>query len=269
MLAFNHLGKLGQLGNQMFQYAALRGIAANKNYEWCIPNHNEVVVDSLGNKLRIELFDCFELYGLNSNNISVLDQGHAPLVIEKQFHFDEDLYNFCSNEVSLYGFFQSEKWFSAIKEQIREDFTFRENILAPCKQIMGSIESPLSIHIRRGDFLINSVNHHNLGIDYYEEALSHFDSNLQVIVFSDDPEWCSSQDLFVGDRFLISENNSSYIDMCLMSLCKYHIIANSTFSWWGAWLSNSEKVIAPSKWFGPNNASKNTKDLYPDKWIVI
>lgn len=269
MLAFNHLGKLGQLGNQMFQYAALRGIAANKNYEWCIPNHNEVVVDSLGNKLRIELFDCFELSGLNSNNIFLLDQGHAPLAIEKQFHFDEDLYNLCSNEVSLYGFFQSEKWFSAIKNKIKEDFTFKKNILEPCEEIMEGVKNPISLHIRRGDFLINSGNHYNLQLDYYEKALSHFDSDLNVIVFSDDPEWCNSQELFSDDRFLISEKNSSYIDMCLMSLCKYHIIANSTFSWWGAWLSGSEQVIAPSKWFGPNNADKNTKDLYPDNWLVM
>jgi len=269
MLAFNHLGKLGQLGNQMFQYAALRGIAHHKNYEWCIPNHKEVVVDALGNKLRIELFDCFKLLNVNQNNLGLLDRGHSPIVFEKQFYFDEDLYNLCSNEVSLYGFFQSEKWFKNIESQIREDFTFIDEISGPCKEMIEEIENPISLHIRRGDFLINSSNHFNLSLDYYEQALSCFDTDRCVIIFSDDVDWCKNQALFSNDRFLVSESKSSYVDLCLMTMCSDAIIANSTFSWWGAWLSNSKKVIAPQKWFGPNNSDKNTKDLYPKEWIII
>ena len=78
------------------------------------------------------------------------------------------------------------------------------------------------------------------------------------------------QELFADDRFLISEGNSAYVDMCLMSLCEGHIIANSSFSWWGAWLADSKMVVAPSViWFGPNNAHLDTKDLYLDHWIKI
>ena len=94
-----------------------------------------------------------------------------------------------------------------------------------------------------------SHHHNNLGLDYYEEALSHFDEDRNVVIFSDDPEWCKEQSLFESDRFLVAEGNINYVDLCLMSLCKAHIIANSSFSWWGAWLAKSEKVIAPSKWF--------------------
>jgi hypothetical protein len=105
-------------------------------------------------------------------------------------------------------------------------------------------------------------------LSYYEEALKHFDDR-QVIVFSDDPGWCKEQSLFSDDRFLVSESEDNKIDLCLMTFCTSHIIANSSFSWWGAWLSNSEKVIAPSKWFGPNNADKETKDLIPETWTII
>ncbi len=91
-----------------------------------------------------------------------------------------------------------------------------------------------------------SHNHNNLGLDYYEEALTHFDGDRNVVVFSDDPDWCKEQSLFDDDRFLVAEGNINYVDMCLMSLCNAHIIANSSFSWWGAWLANTGKVIAPS-----------------------
>lgn len=269
MLAFNHLGRLGQLGNQMFQYAALRGIAANKGYQWCIPNHREVVVDSLGNKLRIELFDCFNLHNLTKNNIFILDQGYAPIVQEKFFHFDEELFNLCPNDVSLFGYFQSEKWFKNIENQIRDDFTFKSEIIEPCEEMISQLNNPISLHIRRGDFLKNSENHFNLGIDYYEKSLSNFNSDREVIIFSDDPEWCKTQEIFSDDRFLISESSNSYVDLCLMTLCFGHIIANSSFSWWGAWLSKSEKVIAPKNWFGPNLIHNNTKDLYCEKWQII
>ena len=80
-------------------------------------------------------------------------------------------------------------------------------------------------------------------------------------IFSDDSDWCEDQELFSDDRFLVSKGNSPYHDLYLMSRCKNFIIANSSFSWWGAWLSNYDKVIAPSKWFGVNNADKKTDDV--------
>ena len=271
MLAFNYLGKLGQLGNQMFQYAATRGIAHNRGFEWCIPNHKDVVVDYLGNKLRIELFNCFNLYNLSSKNLFLLDRGYAPVVQEKFFHFDDELFNLCPNDVSLSGFFQSEKWFKNIEQQIRDDFSFKDEILDPCKEMISQVDKPIGLHIRRGDYLKNSGNHYNLGLDYCEKALEMFDSDREVIIFSDDSNWCKEQELFSGDRFMVSESESSYVDLCLMSLCSDFIIANSTFSWWGAWLSENKnkKVIAPSNWFGPELSHNDTKDLIPEKWTVI
>jgi len=268
MLAFNHLGRLGRLGNQMFQYASVRGIASNKGYEWCIPNHKTSVDDGIGNKLRTELFDCFNLINLGKNNVFVLDNGYAPIVQEKFFHFDPELLQLCPNDVSLYGFFQSEKWFSHIEKQIRDDFSFKDEILKPCVEMISQVENPISLHIRRGDFVVNE-NHPLQPIEYYEKALTYFDTESTVIVFSDDPKWCNEQELFSDDRFLIAEGNINYVDLCLMTLCSGHIIANSSFSWWGAWLADSKKVVAPKDWFGPSLQHNDTKDLYCKGWEVI
>lgn len=268
MIGFNFLGKMGQLGNQMFQVASLKGIARNRGYNFCIPSHDEVLVDSLGNKLRIEIFEPFVLSNINTLNLQMIDESR-PTIQESGFHFDENLFDNCPDWVNLFGYFQTEKYFKHIEDEVRQDFTFRDEILDPCKEMMNGIDNPISLHIRRGDFLKNSANHHNLDLSYYEEALTYFDSDSPVIIFSDDPQWCKNQEIFESDRFLVAEGNSSYVDLCLMSLCKHHIIANSTFSWWGAWLADSAKVISPNKWFGPNNQHLNTENLMPDSWIKI
>ena len=268
MLAFNHLGQLGRLGNQMFQYASLRGISRNRGYDFCIPNHKQIIQDPYGFDMKIELFDVFCMVNVLPRNIKLLDRGYAPVAEERHFHFDEILFNMCPDEISLAGFFQSEKYFKHIQSEIRNDFTFRDHILEPCKDMMESVGDAISLHVRRTDYLQNP-NHITLDLSYYEEALKSFDSEIPVIVFSDDIEWCKQQSLFDSDRFMISESQDQYVDLCLMSLCKYHIIANSSFSWWGAWLSNSNEVIAPMKWFGNGNSDKNTKDLIPERWTRI
>ena len=263
MLAFNHLGHLGRLGNQMFQYASLRGIAARRGYDFGIPP------SKFEDEWRShQLFEVFDLPHLPRQNVKYLDGGNAPVAQEKFFHFDQLLFDQCPNDVSLFGFFQSEKYFKHIEESIKEDFTFREHILEPCKEIAEGFENPVSLHVRRTDYLTNNANHHNLDLSYYEEALKHFDDR-QVIVFSDDPEWCKEQSLFSDDRFLVSESEDNKIDLCLMTFCTSHIIANSSFSWWGAWLAKSKKTVAPSIWFAGPDASKDISDLYLPDWIII
>lgn len=263
MLAFNHLGKLGRLGNQMFQYAALRGISANRGYDFGIPPSAFSHV-----WLEHQLFEVFDLPHLPRRNIKNLDNGHAPIAKERHFEFDELLFMQCPNEVSLWGFFQSEKYFQHIGQSIREDFTFRSHIKEPCEHMMDEVGDAISLHVRRTDYTTDP-NHTALSIKYYEKALSYFPSDATVIIFTDDHEWCQEQELFAPDRFMIAEKNPNSVDMCLMSLCKGHIIANSSFSWWGAWLSGSDDVVAPNVWFGPNNQDKNTKDLIPSRWTVI
>lgn len=264
MITLDYLGKMGQLGNQMFQYAALKGIANHKGYDYGIPNHSEVFDDGIGNRLRIELFECFDL------DVPTFNARQSQVVQESGFEFDENLFNNCPDSVSLAGYFQTDRYFDHIADEIREDFIFKKSIRDECQPIVDEVldEKPIALHIRRGDFLINSGNHHNLGLDYYEEALSKFDSDREVAIFSDDPFWVASQELFKPDRFLLSETGRSHHDLYLMTQCSDFIIANSTFSWWGAWLANKGRVIAPSTWFGPNNAHLNIKDLYCNHWEI-
>jgi hypothetical protein len=270
MIGFNALGRMGRLANQMFQYASLKGIAANVGAEIIIPYYKDAVDDGIGNKLRTELFDCFKM---SEMKIGLLNNGNSPVVQERFFHFDEELFNLCPDHVSLQGFFQSEKYFKHIEQQIREDFQFHDEILEPCLEMIESVENPIAIHIRRTDYLKNSENHHNLSLEYYKNALSHFDEDRNVIVFSDDPEWCQEQELFAPDRFMVSENTDNTIDLCLMTLCSDFIIANSSYSWWGAWLAKNpnKKVIAPLQWFGSTGYTKDhdTKDLIPNDWTRI
>ncbi len=267
MIGFNHLGRLGRFANQMFQYAALRGIAANNNVNYCFPYWKDSMNDGLGNMLKTELFECFKMETVSDLNIQGIDPDR-PFAPEESFKFNEKLFNDCPDWVSLYGFFQSEKYFKNVEHIIRKDFTFKDEILGPCDDMMqGVLEGGrvVGIHIRRQDYLTNP-NHHFVGLDYYKKALSKFPSDIQVLVFSDDSKWCHEQDLFNDDRFMISENDSGYVDMCLMTMCTDFIIGNSSFSWWAAWLGNRGNVIAPKNWF-PDD--KDTSDLYCDGWEVI
>jgi hypothetical protein len=268
MIGLNYLGKMGQLGNQMFQYAALQGIAAKHNYKTIIPSHPDVIVDALGNKLRIELFDAFDL------PMGPMDVGYVPHdrnLQEPHYHFSQELLDNCPDNVSLVGYFQSEKYFKHIEDDIRKLFGPKEAALSCWASTQHLFDNPVALHIRRGDFLINSVHHHNLSMKYYETALRAFGKERQVIIFSDDTDWCKQQPLFEGDRFLVCEGGGPYTDLYMMSKCDDFIIANSTFSWWGAWLSRNEDklVIYPDRWFGPNNIDKSTADLFPPKWRMI
>lgn len=262
MIGLNYLGKLGQLGNQMFQYATAMGVANKLNTSVTIPNHKDALVDHLGNTLRIELFDAFKInpYIGYVNGIDIQ---------EPHFEFNPNLFEMDrEREYCLIGFFQSEKYFKHIEDEVRNEFKFLDHIVEDCKGAVEIFDNPVALHIRRGDFLINSGNHHNVSMEYYQEALKEF-PDRQVVIFSDDPLWCHDEPTFADDRFLVSDADSPYHDLYLMSQCSDFIIACSTFSWWGAWLANKGTVIAPNKWFGPNNADKDTRDLYPEHWKVI
>ncbi len=260
MIGFNHLGRHGRLGNQMFQYAGLRGIAAEHGYDFCIPPS-----DFQDEWTDHQLFECFKLTGLT--NIGVCP---GPYVQEEHFHFDKNLFDKMPDGHNVYGYLQSEKWFKHIESEIREDFEFKNNIKEPCQEMIGSVDRPIALHVRRGDYITNCDNHPPCTKDYYDRALSHFDSDRTVVVFSDDPAWCNEQ--FVEDRFLISEGGDNVADLCMMSLCHDFIIANSSFSWWGSWLStNSDKtIIAPNRWFGDGyTKDHDTSDLYCPNWKSI
>jgi hypothetical protein len=248
MISFNNIGYMGRLGNQMFQYAALKGIATHKGYWYSIPQNTS-------------LSECFKIPQTLSNN-------NCTVVNEKKFEFDEDLFNNCPDDVDICGYFQSEKYFMHIENQIRQDFTFHDSILDKCIDYKSKNffdKKVISVHIRRTDYITDS-NFQCLPLEYYNDALKLL-SPLPIIIFSDDIKWCKN--VFTDSRFTFSPFSTSFEDLCLMSLCDYHIIANSSFSWWGSWLAKSKQIIAPKTWFYGEFSKWSTKDLYLSKWIVI
>ena len=284
MIGFDHIGTMGRLGNQMFQYAALKGIAAHKGYEYTIPPENS--------KIQIDNYGLLEAFELSTNkNIGWLNAGNS-IVQERSFDFNQDLFDTFPDGSGLYGFFQSEKYFKHIEDDIRKDFTFKKDWLDPCEGFRKDLgEEVIFLHVRRGDpnladkrgfkwaYTQCSSQHPPQPLEYYERALKEFDDDMPVIVFSDSIDWVKEQDIFKPDRFMISEQTEKYsdgalvpyIDLCLMTLCSHAIIANSSMSWWGAWLQNNphKRVIAPKMWFGSAYQFHDTKDLYCEDWTVL
>jgi hypothetical protein len=266
MLSFNNLGNLGRLGNQMFQYASMKGIAKNNNLEITIPPKR--FFGEADKNVKSSDGTIYDFFFLKNYNIGLQNNRQRT---EKTFGFDEDLFNNCLDNTDLVGYFQNEKYFKNIEDEIRNEFRFKEDTVAPCVDFISQLSPTgevISLHIRRGDYTTNP-NHPTQPLKYYEDALSYL-PNFEVIVFSDDPDWCHQQEIFSDDRFIVAEGNSTDADLCLMSLCRYHIIANSSFSWWGSYLAKSEKTIAPKMWFSDELAkSKDSSQIYREGWIVL
>lgn len=279
-LSYNALGSNGRLGNQMFQYAGLRGIAAYHGYDFLIPPD-----DSYG-RSNYGLFDCFRMSNVGRKNKGYFQTNRN--LATGQFHFSEEFMKSCPDDSNLHDYFQSEKWFKHIEDQIREDFTFNEEILESCKEVIGEFNNPIFMHVRRGDYISQPQYHPFTGIEYYQRARSYFPEDIQVLVFSDDTEWCRQQEFFQGDEYFISDFDTRYTqtadtndgpeqslvpyyDLCMMSLCNGGVIANSSMSWWGAWLIKDPKypIVAPRQWFGEAYADYDMSDLLPEKWIEV
>ena len=198
-------------------------------------------------------------------------------VVEPHFNYWPGI-NKLTKDCYLAGYWQSEKYFYDVASQIREDFVFQlpmenQNVEL-AKQI--NLVNAVSLHVRRGDYVhsqkTNSA-HGLCSIEYYQESIRYLAERVeqpQFFIFSDDIEWVKNN-LKIDFPLVYVQHNrdkESYNDMHLMSLCRHHIIANSSFSWWGAWLnSNAEKiVIAPKKWFARQT---DVRDLFPDGWITL
>lgn len=278
-ISYNQLGSNGRLGNQMFQYSGLRGIAANRGYDWVIPRPESYGDSNYG------LFDCFEMESVTEKNFGYLN---TQSIATGQFHFNQEFFDSCPDNINLHDYFTTEKYFHNVKDIIRKDFTFKKEILDPCEEIIQELKSPIFMHLRRGDYTANPDAHPICPISYYEEALNLFKKESPVLVFSDDIEWCRKQDFFKDDRFMLSEYDEKYpqmcdtlqgrqnalipyFDLCLMSLCTGGIIGNSTMSWWGAWLIDNptQPIVAPKPWFGKFYKHYDMGDLLPEGWIEV
>lgn len=173
-----------------------------------------------------------------------------------------------SDNLFLNGYYQTEKYIKHRRKEVVELFSPREEDITYINEKYGDLSDTCSIHIRRGDY-VNNQNHHPVcSLGYYRSAVSMLPEGTKFLIFSDDIPWCKNN--FHGDSFIFVENELDYIDLYLMSMCSHNIIANSTFSWWGAWLNNNKDkmVISPSKWFGVAK-HLDTSDIIPENWVKI
>lgn len=199
-----------------------------------------------------------------------------------QFNRDEKLEENISNISHIIGYFQTEDYFRSYRKQILKDFSIKKalskNSLGYKQDILNS--NSISMHIRRGDYLSNiqaSKHHMVCDISYYQKAVNYILSKVSepvFFIFSDDLDWVKKQNLTSNNKTIYVEGNNgknSYEDMILMSHCNHNIIANSSFSWWGAWLNNkaNKHVVAPLKWYPTEDRNKLVKNLIPEDWVRI
>lgn len=281
----------GGLGNQLFQYAAGRALAERHgvdlvldlgwfdnrprgNTPWKYELHRYPIQARL--TTPIEQFLCSFYHGRLIRLIPFLPRKWRHFR-EKNFQYEPN-YARLSDQVYLDGYWQSNRYFEGIGNIIRMEL---QPTTLPGKTNLDLIDlmshsSSVAVHIRRGDYLSNptAVNYHGVcSLDYYRAAINFMVNKLQTptfFIFSDDLTW-AKENLNIQYPVHYVDNNSgenAFQDLRLISTCKNQIIANSSFSWWGAWLNpNPNKiVIAPQKWFLVN---KDTSTLYPDGWIKL
>ena len=256
------MGMYGRMGNQMFQYATLYSIAKTRKYEFGIPYS----LKSPNPYINFCLNDAFNnLTALDSSNIQNPNKAQ-----EHNFTYNAGIFGI-PDHTDIIGYFQSEKYFIDYRQDLLKEFEFKteiKNTANTIRQIGKKLA--VSLHIRLGDYLNLTDKHPICTMEYYREALNHIPDNAFLFIISDDNE--KAAELFKDFKrpFCIPDTKNQNVDMCLMTMCDYHIIANSSFSWWGAWLSESKQVIAPSKWFGESpDMPKNWSDIYCKDWIII
>jgi len=250
MITSTQIGRNGRLGNQIFQFATLHSVGFTRGIETCIPS-------------KQDLSSTFKMEGINVKDVEISDI--AMKYQERTNEFDPSVF-LSQDHTDIEGYFQSGMYFS---QNLRQILTFKDEINSEADSKLSHFAgSPLcSIHIRRGDYLRLSHFHKNLESDYYNKAIQLVMSNIpgaRFIVFSDDPVWCREN---LPDEITV-DDSSQEVSLCMMSKCPIHVIANSSFSWWGAWLSGSRAVIAPNQWFsqaGPRTWST----IYEPHWVRI
>ncbi len=270
----------GRLGNQMFQYAAARGLSARLGTSVALDTRLAL---SRGEGVLTRVFDL----PLDDPDALPPLKSEAPLRYaawrltssrfrrEKGLGYNPDFENFTDGSY-LHGYWQSERYFTHAEADIRRDFTFPAFTTPENADMAARIRDGLAIalHVRRGDYL--ALGAHTLCDQaYYDAALARILQGLTrpptVFVFSDDPDWVRENLPLPCARVVVDINGAEtdFEDMRLMSLCDHNIIGNSSFSWWGAWLNTNpdKRVAGPARWFG--DPGLVNPDILPDRWMKI
>lgn len=281
------VGLSGGLGNQMFQYAAGRSLALRLG--------TRLILDISwfgGSADRHYALSPFRVEALErsqwplmpiffSSFISRLSRRWLPHILgvpvwkEPHFHYSTS-FSEVTKPVFLEGYWQSERYFQDIRHLLLREFTLKDSLPHANAKLIKEISEcdSICVHVRRGDYLTNPVAtkvHGICGVDYYHAGVSELCwglANPRCFIFSDDPSWVKKSLLFDCPMTVVDLNGprEAYLDLVLMTTCQHFLIANSSLSWWGAWLGqyDHKKVIAPKNWF--LDSDKDTRDLLPESW---
>jgi len=276
----------------MFQYAAAKSLAARHNVPLKLDlrwmnryQHREFLLDkfpisieqpTLLNRMKFTWFPFkrnpyyfYTKLTLRFNNLLYMDQSlpYSPA--------------FCNlgPDCFIFGYFQSEKYFLDYENIIRQDFSYQSDLSLYDPEVLAAVRSPGStaIQFRRGDYVTNPAANRSMGvcpIEFYERAVEYIESrqkHLQLLVFSDDIKWCKENVKFDNAIFVERKGGSPVDDMFIAANCDNIILANSTFSWWCAWLNKKPHkiVVAPQQWFREKTLNELTYDLIPESWVRL
>jgi len=268
----------GGLGNQLFQYAYARAINAKINkskYSWLNAAYlrgnpiNRYGLDKYNIKLKIE--SIFSRICRNILRIPVINENG-----NSYGKFNPQLLKL-PKSAYIKGLFQTEKYFKNIRHELLSDLTIKASLNVANQDMLDKIlseKNATSLHIRRGDYLWFPEKHNILPLDYYKKAVKYIANKVSsphFFIFSDDVNWVLANLKLNHPYTVVNINNKTtdgYLDLNLMRFCQHNIIANSTFSWWGAWMNdNKDKiVIAPSVWV---SSKADVSDIVPDEWVRL
>ena len=286
----------GGLGNQMFQFA-IATILANKNNDFVLLDDSffkrkEKMPGFTPRRFELSIFNNTYTKASSSDllsfqKLSFLDKLKKKMGLNYPVIFNESSYAFeasllcLKSSIYIKGYFQSYKYYQGFENVIKNVFSFPIDTLdKKNKKILSKIKQnySISIHIRRGDYINDKITEQYHGVcstEYYIEALKILtaeNKNCLLLFFSDDIDWVQEHLGFLPYSKIFVKHNlqkNSWKDMLLMSSCNHNIIANSSFSWWAAWLNNNpeKKVIAPKEWFRTKDLDTTT--LLPEEWIKL
>jgi hypothetical protein len=290
---------MGGLGNQMFQYAAGRRLAIRRRTELVLDCSWFVRHAARATAPRSFALDCFRVAAsttsLPSETVAAWEYCYEHPVRSRlsrytlrtrvavlrepdaELRFDPVVLH-APGSTLLIGYWQSERYFEDAERQIREDFALAEPFPAEAEALLEEIgrTTSISVHVRRGDYVTHERTariHGAPGESYFHDALEVLSRRcrpVHLFVFSDDVEWCRTSLRFEDPTtFVALQGAHPGVELTLMSRCRHHVISNSTFGWWGAWLNPSREkiVVRPRRWFADPNV--DSTDLLPSSWLAI
>lgn len=286
MITFHKLGQMGRLGNQLFQYAALRGLSLKNGYEVAIPNPQ--TMDWHGQISLLDQFNIEAVY-LNDDNISQIQYMYSEPSWQK---YDPTFFEIPDGS-TIEGFFQSTFYFEEFEEQIKKELTPKSELVERNREFVDRIKSEnegyeiVSVHVRRGDNmtngqtgLIQAFEPGGMYEQYFNNAKKVFEGKkVKFLIFtggqrfnednSTDVEWCKN--FFKGDEFLFSEGQPQIDDFCRIMLCDHNILSHvSSFGWWAAYVNpNPNKIVVAPEYYHPDEPGLKRDKFYPKEFIQV